>query len=156
MANWRVLREKILTRSNASIAVGNSAGRIEAAGKLLKKYAEMLGLVGWRVSVQTLSGPELKAGDETVMAQTRNVRPGQHTADLVINVDYDFEADHIFTFENVVVHELAHIVLVDLGLDYVEGYQCDNDCGDYHMHRQARELNERLADRIAAIVLGTL
>ena len=123
------------------------------AGKLLKRYGERMGLQGWSIAVATESQEEMEHdhGEATVMT-TENVRPGSKAAEIFINRDFDYDTSHVFNFGQTFLHELAHVVLIDVGYNYMEAvpnseHACCND-----RHVLAGEINERLCDRIANAV----
>ena len=123
--------------------------RLKMVEKLIQKYATKLGLTDWTFYVseadaQTLSGDS----GVTVLARMHEALPGLRRASIVVNEEIELDPKddcghgsyQMRTFEEVVVHELGHVIMSEAGGDVF-----------WEDSKAFQELEERICDRIAQI-----
>ena len=149
MANLRATKRMMATCT--VFIVDAKSPRLALAKKLIEKYTPKLGLTGWAFYLSEGSSQDL-AGDDgmTVLARMHEALPGLRRASIVINNEIDvtpglgLDCSHggyaIRTFEEVIVHEMAHVVFAEAGSD---AFWADN--------KAFQILEERLCDRIAQV-----
>ena len=148
MANSRVTKRT--TVSCTVYTADAKSPRLALAKRLIEKYAPKLGLTGWDFYLSEAPSQEL-AGDEggMILARMHEALPGLRRASIVINNEINLdpkvgECGHggylLRTFEEVIVHELGHVIMADVGGD---AFWSDS--------KAFQVLEERLCDRIAHI-----
>jgi len=100
-----------------------------------------MGLGGWVISLYEAPGDEISEEGQTVVARTHEILPGLRRASIVFNKDHVIHEHEMRAFDEVVAHELAHVIFGEAGSDI---FWADN--------KAYQELEEELCDRIALIV----
>lgn len=124
---------------------------MKQAKKLMRKWNDVFGLHGWTIALETHPSGILVTPDGSLVCMGTECHRGSRTATIRIDYEYGWnDEDGHNGFEQTLVHELLHIVNVEMGVDFIKDPMKDEDALRWN------EYEEDHIDRLSSILIRAL
>ena len=133
-------------------SLGHEELRVLAA-ETWERLAKVMGIQDWAVDVKIVPSSAITSDniDQTEASNPfqmgTSIFVGSKRINLLISTDYPYHEDSVGGgFEEVMLHEMGHVLATELGLDWMRDKAEDK--------KDIMQFEERMCDRIATIVMN--
>ena len=123
-------------------------GLKQVAADLWARLAPTMGLTDWEVTVDVVSSSGITTDDDSdhyPLQMATIMYAGPKRVTLLVSSDYPFHKDNSSNFVECIIHEMLHVVLLELGV-----FELDGD------EEKRHKFGEQACDRFARILGGLI